>query len=130
MGASMGAGELFVACTGDTLVACGVVNREFARGYENVPWPADVPWEAARCLHLFCVHPDHRGGTGKAFLRGLMELCREEGVGVVRLDTFEHNGAARHLYEVCGFVYAGVGHMEYDDQEVSRIPFAMYELVL
>ena len=84
-----------------------------------------------RCLHLFCTHPDHRGkGSAKALLRDVESLLRQQGVKAVRLDAFAHNAAARNLYEACGYEYRGLGHMEYEDQEVSHLEFAMYERAL
>ena len=113
------------------LLGAGVLNDDFAQGYENVSWPGHFPLERVRCLHLFCTHPDARGrGVAKRLLAGMAGLMRDQGVAAIRLDTFAHNTAARGLYEACGYAYAGPGRMEYEDQDVAHLDFAMYELVL
>ena len=116
---------------GAPLLGAGILNSDFAQGYENVPWPGNFPLEQVRCLHLFCTHPTARGrGVAKRLLAGMANLMRQQGVAAIRLDTFAHNTAARGLYQACGYVYAGPGRMWYEDQDVAHLDFAMYELVL
>ena len=127
------AGQLVLVepAAGGALMGAGVVNSDFACGYENVDWPAHLPLDQVRCLHLFCTHPSARGrGAAKRLLRDMAALLKAQGVGAIRLDTFAHNTAARRLYEACGYVYAGPGRMVYEDQDVAHMQFAMYELEL
>lgn len=113
------------------LLGAGIVNSDFACGYEDVSWAVDVPWERVRCLHLFCTHPSARGkGVAKLLLAGVADWARQQGVAAIRLDVFADNVSARGLYEACGYVYAGPGRMSYEDQEVAHLEFAMYELAL
>ena len=125
------AGELYIArLDGEVAGAC-LLDRNFAPGYEDVPWRCAVPLAESRCLHLFCIHPDLQGrGLAAAFLRGLLDLMRAQGVDAVRLDVFDYNLPARRLYEKVGFTLAATTFLSYDDQDVSHIPFAMYEIAL
>lgn len=51
------------------------------------------------------VRSDRRGqGIGTRLLDELAALCREEGLGRIRLDVVDTNPAARRLYERFGFV--------------------------
>ena len=59
-------------------------------------------------IHVLAVHPDFfRMGVGTARLDYACNMGRENGVGAVRLDVYEKNSSAIHLYESCGFLYRG-----------------------
>ena len=129
--AAVAAGELYGAWLDDELVGAAVVNCDFAPGYDTVPWHVEAEIGQARCLHLFCTHPMYQGkGLGSAFLHELFEQLRCQDVRALRLDVFDYNAPARHLYEKLGFELVGITHLAYEDQQVHHIPFAMYEKAL
>jgi len=50
------------------------------------------------------VHPDFRGrGIGTTLVMAAIEKLRTLGARVLRVTTLEHDTAARHIYEKCGF---------------------------
>ena len=129
--AAVAASELYGAWLGSELVGAGVVNCDFAPGYDSVPWRVAAEPGQARCLHLFCTHPAHQDkGYASTFLRELMAQLRAQGVCALRLDVFDYNTPARHLYEKLGFELVGITHLAYEDPQVHHIPFAMYEKAL
>ena len=124
-------GEMYVAWLGGELVGAGILNCDFAPGYEGIQWHVDALPAQTRCLHLFCTHPQHQGkGLATAFLEGLLDAMRNQGVKAVRLDVFDYNAPAKHLYEKVGFDLVTTTFLSYEDQEVSHIPFDMYEIAL
>ncbi|RYJ05001.1 MAG: GNAT family N-acetyltransferase, partial [Actinomycetales bacterium] len=54
-----------------------------------------------------------RRGVGQALVEGALTLARERGARKVTLAVLGHNGAARRLYERCGFHVEGVLRAEY-----------------
>lgn len=129
--AALEAGEQILALHKGKIVATAMVNHDFAYGYELQPWDAEATDEEALCIHLFATHPDRKGqGIGKTFLRYLVEYARAKGMLALRLDVFAHNTPACRLYESVGFTKVSETHLTYEDEQVCKILFAMYEYVL
>lgn len=124
-------GEMYVAWLDGEMVGAGILNCDFAEGYESIPWKTQAAPEETRCLHLFCTHPAHQGkGLATDFLVALLGEMRVQGVKTIRLDVFDYNDPAKHLYEKVGFTLAEKTYLTYEDQEVCHILFAMYEIAL
>lgn len=129
--AAVAAGEMYIAIADGELVGAGILNQDFAQGYDSVPWTINPQPESIRCLHLFCTHPNSHGkGIGTAFLQGMFQHMRAQGVKAIRLDVFDYNAPAKRLYEKNGFTCAATTYLTYEDQEVCNILFAMYEVSL
>ena len=67
-------------------------------------------WEVAEEVHILnvTVHPSHRRrGIGKALVSHLVSAGAAAGATVAGLEVRADNGAARALYEVCGFTCVG-----------------------
>lgn len=109
----------------------GIVNDDFAEGYDQAEWKLDLPLSRVRCLHLFATHPSVEGrGVATRFLEGIIAAERARGIQAIRLDAFDYNKPARHLYEKLGFQYCGLLELDYEDQDSEGWVFAMYELDL
>lgn len=128
-GASADAASALASAT-DPVIACAmVVNHEGAPGYAAVDWAVDVPDEAVGVLHVVATSPAFRGrGYGRRLVLDSVELAREEGLAVLRLDTFPYNTRGRRLYESCGFTDKGTWTVNYPD--MGDIQVEMYELAL
>lgn len=124
-------GELVAAYLDGQMIGACVLDHEFACGYDKVPWRVQASLDKVMCLHLFCLHPEVQGrGLASKYLSALADWARAQGMSAIRLDVFYYNEPAKYLYEKMGY-----GHIErvlltYEDQEVSTIPFDMYELAL
>lgn len=124
-------GQQYIAYRDGQLIGTCILDTNFASGYESIEWEYEAAPEEARCLHLFCTHPSlHGQGLGAQFLKALFAFAKEEGVKVIRLDVFDYNDPAKHLYEKVGFRLADRTYLQYEDQEVSQILFAMFEIKL
>jgi GNAT superfamily N-acetyltransferase len=53
---------------------------------------------------LFVREEARRSGLGRALVEAALERARERGCMRIELDVNEDNGAARALYEACGFL--------------------------
>lgn len=99
-------GELYVLLSGARLAAVGALNEFQPEEYRAVDWQFR---EGRVCvLHRLCVHPEFQGrGLGGQMLRHFERLARQQGYGVLRLDTYSKNGPALSMYARAGFRRAG-----------------------
>lgn len=124
-------GALVVAVLDGVIVGSSIMNHDFAPGYDQISWRVNAPLDEVLCLHLLCVHPSCQGmGLGRRFLDGLKQWSKEQGAQAIRLDVFDYNDPAKHLYETNGYELIDKTYLAYEDQEVSTILFSMYELAL
>lgn len=101
-------GWLYVAEVNGKLAGSVVYLHEQGEVYNQVKWPEEIQSDNVYVIHVLAVHPDFfRMGVGTALLDYACDMGRKNGVGAVRLDVYEKNFSAIHLYERCGFVYRG-----------------------
>jgi len=88
----------------------GVVNLNGVQlpEYADIPWQFAAEADKVAVPHTLCIHPA-QAGRGRA--RELMAFCEEtarrQGKTVMRLDTWEGNRPANHLYPLLGYSLAG-----------------------
>ena len=91
-------------------VLWGVVNLNGLQlpEYDAIPWSIPARREEVGVIHTLVIRPSW-SGRGKA--REFVAFCEEEsrrlGRTVIRLDTWEGNLPANHLYPSLGYHYAG-----------------------
>ena len=123
------AGTMFIARKGGTVAAAVICNHRQGEGYERVRWNVEASGREVSVIHLLAVRPElHNRGIGERLLRHVIDVCREDGVRAVRLDTLPWNRPGRRLYEKTGFVYCGETRLAYPP--AGEIPFSMYEYSL
>lgn len=102
------AGTLYVGEEDGTIWGSVNLNSIQLPEYDQIPWTIPAEREQINVIHTLCVHPA-MGGRGYA--RKMMTFCEEEsrrqGKTVIRLDTWEGNLPANHLYPALGYSYAG-----------------------
>lgn len=102
------AGTLYVGVDGEAL--WGVVNLNGIQlpEYDAIPWSIPAEREQVGVIHTLCIHPAQ---AGKGYARKLAAFCedtaREQGKTVIRLDTWQGNVPANHLYPSLGYRFAG-----------------------
>lgn len=88
----------------------GVVNLNGVQ----LPEYADIPWQFAAegtqvaVPHTLCIHPRRAGqGLARRMIAFCEDTARAQGKTVMRLDTWEGNLPANHLYPLLGYSLAG-----------------------
>ena len=68
------------------------------------------------------VHPDaQRQGNGRRILTALIELARENGMGLMTLEVRRSNLPAQALYHACGFLDVGYRKRYYEDNREDAL---------
>lgn len=95
--------------------------------YRDVPFT--VRTEPVFVLHLFAVHPDFRGrGLGRAALRALLKLARDEGARAIHFDVVAGNLPAERLYQSLGFRFVQEREVWYPDTGDVTVRLYEYDL--
>ena len=111
------------------LIGGFAVDQASNEDYAGTPWPSGATDAEAAVVHLLCVDPDCQGqGIGTCLIREAVEVARQMGVRVVRLDVLTGNLPAHRLYESVGFVPVITKELFYED--TGRVDFTLYELEL
>ena len=67
-------------------------------------------------------------GVGRALLDFSFELAQQSGIKSIRLDVYENNLPAIHLYEKCGFEYIDTVDLGFGEYGLDW--FKLYEKLL
>ncbi len=106
-----------------------IVNHIDTPGYEAVPWTVPATREEAGVIHVLATLPEyHHRGFGKQLIAGAIELSREAGLKVLRLDMLTYNWRGRKLYESCRFKLLGTFPLHY--QLLGTADLDLFELAL
>ncbi len=80
--------------------------------YAGQPWRYAAEGEEVLVIHTLCIRPSVKShGAGKAMVQFALDLARQQGCKVVRLDTNLDNIPASHLYENMGFQLVSTGNV-------------------
>ncbi len=122
-------GCLYVARSGGRIAGTVILNQDPPEGYETVNWKTDIGYEKIIVVHTLAVHPAFiKEGVGKKLMEFGIRLGRDRGMESVRLDVFEKNLPAIHLYESCGFDYIATVDLGYGEYGLDW--FKLYEKLL
>ena len=106
-----------------------VLNHEYNENYKNCHWYTAADDSELLVIHALGVHPDFHGkGYAKAMVRKSIDIARETGMKVIRLDVLDGNIPAENLYLGMGFRYLTNVQMYYED--TGWTAFRLYEYVL
>ncbi len=104
----LAAGTLYVGEEDGRLWGVVNLNGEQLPEYDAIPWSIAAGREQVGVIHTLCIHPDEAGrGRGREMVSFCEETARAQGKTVIRLDTWEHNVPANHLYPTLGYHFAG-----------------------
>lgn len=99
---------LFVGEENGVLYGCVILNQVQPPEYTNAHWNIQATPEEVMVIHTLCVRPSWAGkGKGKELMRFCEEYALAKDWPVIRLDTYEGNIPACHLYQSIGYSYAG-----------------------
>lgn len=124
------AGWLYVGEEEDgTLWGVVTLNGEQLPEYDAIPWSIPAAADAVGVIHTLCIPPDK---AGKGLAKTMALFCEEEsrrlGKTVMRLDTWEGNAPANHLYPSIGYGFSGA--TEFFFQGFIRETLNCYEKAL
>ena len=88
----------------------GVVNLNGIQlpEYDKISWSIPAGREEVGVIHTLCIHPAQSGkGLAKRMAAFCEETARALGKTAMRLDTWEGNAPANHLYPSLGYRFAG-----------------------
>ena len=103
------AGTLYIGVQDDGAI-CSAVNLNAVQpeGYDEVPWAVEADGAEVLVIHTLGVHPQRKGhGYAKEVVLFAEALAKEKGCKTIRLDTFEENAPAEHLYTNLGYTFRG-----------------------
>ncbi len=102
------AGTLYVGESDGRLWGVVNLNGEQLPEYDEIPWSIPAERNQVGVIHTLCIHPDC---AGHGYARQMVDFCEAEarrlGKTVIRLDTWEGNRPANHLYPSHGYRFAG-----------------------
>ena len=88
----------------------GVVNLNGVQlpEYADIPWQFTAEEAQVAVPHTLCIHPRRAGqGLARRMIAFCEDTARTQGKTVMRLDTWEGNLPANHLYPLLGYSLAG-----------------------
>lgn len=121
--------KLYVAREGGRIAGAVILNHEPEEAYHGAPWGSEDDYDNLFVIHTFAVHPNYlKRGVGRKLLDYSLELAKRNRIKAVRLDVYEKNEPAIHLYESCGFRYVDTVDLGYGNYGLDW--FKLYELIL
>lgn len=103
------AGTLYVGTDADGTV-WGSMNLNGLQlpEYGKINWSIPAPDSQVAVIHTLTIHPDRKGrGLARQMVRFAEDTARAMGKTALRLDTWEGNVPANHLYPALGYRFAG-----------------------
>lgn len=120
---------LFVAESGGRIIGTVILNHKPEQGYEQADWKNDLNYSEILVVHTFAVHPAFlRKGIGRNMIRWISDYAAGTGMKAVRLDVYEKNIPAIHVYEAAGFEYIATEDLGYGKYGLGD--FRLYQKVL
>ena len=99
---------MFVLESQETIIGCVILNHIQPKEYDAIPWKYSANKEDVIVIHTLCILPSF---SKKGYATKLIQHCenyaKQQCAAVIRLDTYEGNIPACHLYPKLGYTYAG-----------------------
>mgnify|MGYP001011508717 CR=1 FL=1 len=128
--AGVNSNSLFVAKIDNKVVGTIVLNYNPENSYDTVNWKTNTEdYSDIYVIHTLAVHPQFlNNGVGQALLEFSIKIARERGIKSIRLDVYQKNEPAIHLYKKMGFEYIAL--VDLGLSEFGLDYFQLYELVI
>lgn len=121
--------NLFVLCTGGQVAGSVIVNHHPEAAYDTAPWQVQCRQEDTMVIHTLVVHPGHmQKGIGALLLQHAKQYAQSSNMRALRLDVYEKNTPAIHLYQNCGYKYIAKADLGLGEYGLDT--FLLYELPL
>ena len=97
------------------IIGSGIISLKEDDMYKRANWSETFKDEEIAVLHLFAVHPEHRGkGLGSLLLKQIIEKTKDTSKAI-HMDVVKGNDNARAMYLNNGFVSVGDFEVFYED---------------
>lgn len=98
--------NLFVFEKEGSIAGTIILNHEPEEVYNRVDWHNEFSYEDILVIHTLAVHPEFlQQKIGKKLIDFALDYAKKRQMKAVRLDVYEKNTPAIHLYENAGFEY-------------------------
>ena len=114
-------GGLYVLEGEGEVLACAVIDQLQPAEYAQAEWAYPAAEDDVLVLHTLAVSPRRAGqGLGKRFVRWYENCAALRQCRCLRLDTNEHNAAARRLYASLGYRETGTAPRKFEGRAPIR----------
>ena len=121
--------SLFAAVVGGKIAGTFILRNRPEEGYAQADWGNQLDYSEIFVLYTFAVHPRFlHQGIGKKMLEFIIAYAEQENRKAVRLDVYEKNTPAIHLYEQLGFQYVDTVDLGYGMYGLDH--FRLYQRLL
>ncbi|MDD3429997.1 MAG: GNAT family N-acetyltransferase [Oscillospiraceae bacterium] len=122
--------SLFVATQGTQIAGSFILQNKQEDAYKKEEnWQIQAEEEAVLVIHTFVVAPAYLGcGIGTQLLDFACKYAKAAHKKALRLDVYEKNAPAIHLYEKCGYSYIDTVSLGLEAYGLDQ--FRLYEKVL
>lgn len=121
--------SLFVARDGEKIAATFILLSKREAGYDQIDWKTIDDYSKIIVLHTFAVNPEYMGcHIGFECMKFMIEYGRSSGMKEIRLDAYEGNKPAIHLYEKAGFKHLATVDLGHGD--IGLNDFRLYQYIL
>lgn len=123
------ANNLYVARHNGKIAGTIILSHEPEPAYDEATWGIEAGYSEIFVIHTFVVHPDYlKCGIGRRLMDFAIEHSIKAKAKAIRLDVYENNKPAIHLYEKCGFIY--IDRVDLGYREYGLEWFNLYEKLL
>lgn len=120
---------LYVVIDNDQIVGTFILRHRPEKGYDIANWGISLPYEKIYVLYTLAVHPmKHGKHIGVFILSFILEEARRNEIQAIRLDVYEGNTPAIHLYEKHGFRYIDTVDLGYSQYGLNWFKLYQYEI--
>lgn len=125
----IGEGTLFVAEVEGKIAGTMILRHEPESGYALADWKTNLEYDEIFVLYTLAVHPTYlKMGIGRKIMEFVLDYAAECKMKAVRLDVYEKNTPAIHLYESLGFRYIDTLDLGYSQFGLDK--FRLYQKLL
>lgn len=121
--------NLYTAKHDGKIIGTIILSHEPEPAYKEVQWKIDTDYNDIFVIHTLAVHPLYlKAGIGKKLIDFSIEQAVDQNIKSLRLDVYEKNLPAIHLYEKCGFQYIATVDLGYGEYGLDW--FKLYEMLV
>lgn len=120
---------LFTVIEQNQLVGSFILRHRPEIGYAKADWHCDLADEQVLVIYTLAVHPAWQNQhIGQKIIDFILQYAKQTKMQAVRLDVYEGNLPAIHLYEKMGFEYIATVDLGYGDYGLEA--FKLYQYLI